>query len=271
MRYRFPRLKSDDAFECLVRDYFRVTHGEDFQLYGRNGQKQYGVDVVNPSRTLQVQAKNYALKKKDIAEILDAHKMKGCQAFYIACSGDRDAKLQDYVSSLSKSSSLSSSFLIHILFWDDFEELLSNNEDIRRKCYQSFVNETFVDEFKNLVREHRITAIIRDADPALKVFKMNDALDMELFCEDLKQLWTSEDNHPDKNVSDEIKSFLKLIEEYHLYLSKYFFSSDGDICKLFNCYGSDFKQFEQNTLNYRQNIAKCYYEITKDYLNLTDF
>lgn len=268
MRYCFPRLKSADAFECLVRDYFRVKHGEEFQLYGRNGQKQYGVDVVNPSQTLQVQAKNYALKEKDIKEILDAHKMKGCQAFYIACSGDRDAKLQDYVSK-------SSSFPIHILFWDDFEELLSNNENIRKKWYQPFVNGTcvdeFVNEFKNLVRKYRIAAIIRDADPARKVFKMNDALDMELFCEDLKQLWTSEDNHPDKNVSDEIKLFLKLIEEYHLYLSKYFFPSDGDICKLCNCYGSDFKQFEQNTLKYRQNIAKCYYKITKDYLNLTDF
>lgn len=268
MRYCFPRLKSADAFECLVRDYFRVKHGEEFQLYGRNGQKQYGVDVVNPSQTLQVQAKNYALKEKDIKEILDAHKMKGCQAFYIACSGDRDAKLQDYVSK-------SSSFPIHILFWDDFEELLSNNENIRKKWYPSFVNETFVDKFvdkfKGLVREYRIAAIIRDADPARKVFKMNDALDMELFCEELKQLWTSEDNHPDKNVSGKIKLFLKLIEEYHLYLSKYFFPSDGDICKLCNCYGSDFKQFEQNTLNYRQNITKCYYEITKDYLNLTDF
>lgn len=267
MRYCFPRLKSADAFECLVRDYFRVKHGEDFQLYGRNGQKQYGVDVVNSSQTLQVQAKNYALKEKDIDEILDAHKMKGCQAFYIACSGDRDAKLQDHVSSSSKNRS----FPIYILFWDDFEELLSNNENIRKKWYQSFVNETFVDKFKDLVRKHRIAAIIRDADPALKVFKMNDVLDMELFCEDLKQLWTSEDNHPDKNVSDKIELFLKLIDEYHLYLSKYFFSSDGDICTLCNCYGSDFKQFEQNTLNYRQNIAKCYYEITKDYLNLTDF
>ena len=269
MRYCFPRLKSADAFECLVRDYFRVKHGEDFQLYGRNGQKQYGVDVVNSSRTFQVQAKNYALKEKDIEEILDAHKMKDCRAFYIACSGDRDAKLQDHVSSLSKSKS--SLFPIHILFWDDFEELLSNNEDIRRKWYPSFVNETFVDKFKDLVREHRIAVIIHDADPTLKVFKMNDALDMELFCEDLKRLWTSGDNHPDKNVSDKIELFLKLIEEYHLYLSKYFFSSDGDICKLCNCYGSDFKQFEQNTLNYRQNITKCYNEITKDYLNLTDF
>lgn len=269
MRYCFPRLKSAEAFECLVRDYFRVKHGEDFQLYGRNGQKQYGVDVVNHSQKLQVQAKNYALKEKDIDEILDAHEMKDCQAFYIACSGDRDAKLQDHVSSLSKSKSRL--FPIHILFWDDFEELLSNNEDIRRKWYPSFVNETFVDKFKDLVREHRIAAIIHDADPTLKVFKMNDALDMELFCEDLKRLWTSGDNHPDKNVSDKIELFLKLIEEYHLYLSKYFFSSDGDICKLCNCYGSDFKQFEQNTLNYRQNITKCYNEITKDYLNLTDF
>ena len=267
MRYYFPRLKNDDDFECLVRDYFRVTYGEDFQLYGRNGQKQYGVDAVDPSRTLQVQAKNYALKEKDIDEILDAHKMKDCEAFYIACSGDRDAKLQDYVSSLSKSSS----FPICILFWDNFEELLSNNEDIRRVYYPSFDNDTFVDKFKDLVRKHRIAAIIRDDDPALKVFKVDDALDLELFCEDLKQLWTTEDNNPDKNISDKIKSFLELIEEYYLYLSKYFFTSDGHICKLCNCYGADFKQFEQNTLNYRQNITKRYYEITGDYLNLTDF
>lgn len=267
MRYCFPRLKSADAFECLVRDYFRVKHGEDVQLYGRNGQKQYGVDVVNSSQTLQVQAKNYALKEKDIDEILDAHKMKGCQAFYIACSGDRDVKLQDHVSSLSKIRL----FPIHILFWDNFEELLSNNEDIRRVYYPSFDNDTFVDKFKDLVRKRRIAAIIHDGDPALKVFKMNDALDMELFCEDLKRLWTTEDNNPDKNVRNKIKSFLELIEEYHLYLSNYFFSSDGDICKLCNCYGSDFKQFEQNTLNYRKRITKCYYEITGDYLNLTDF
>lgn len=266
MKYNFPRLENAKDFERLVRDYFRVTHGENFQLYGRNGQKQYGVDVVDPSRTLQVQAKNYGLKEKDINEILDAHKLKGCKAFYIACSGDRDAKLQDYVSSLSKSSS----FPICILFWDDFEELLSKNGDIRRVYYPSFDNDTFIDKFKDLVRKHRIASIIRDADPTLKVFKMNDALDMELFCEDLKQLWTTEDNHPDKNISDKIKLFLELIEEYHLYLSKYFFSSDGDICKLCNCYGADFKQFKQITLNYRQNITNCYYEITKDYLNLTD-
>lgn len=267
MKYNFPRLENAKDFERLVRDYFRVKYGEDFQLYGRNGQKQYGVDAVDPLRTPQVQSKNYALKEKDIDKILDAHKMKDCKAFYIACSGDRDAKLQDYVSSLSKSSS----FPIYILFWDDFEELLSNNEDIRRVYYPSFDNDTFVDKFKDLVRKHRIAAIIRDDDPALKLFKMDDASDLELFCEDLKQLWTTEDNHPDKNVSDKIKLFLELIREYHLYLSRYFFPLNGDICKLDNCYGSDFKQFEQNTLNYRQNITKCYYEITGDYLNLTDF
>lgn len=266
MRYYFPRLKSDDDFECLVRDYFRVTYGEDFQLYGRNGQKQYGVDAVDHSSMLQVQAKNYALKEKDIDEILDAHKMKDCKAFYIACSGDRDTKLQDYVSSLSKSSS----FPIYILFWDNFEELLSNNGDIRRAYYPSFDNDTFVDKFKDLVRKYRIAAIIGDAGPALKVFKMDDASDLECFYEDLKQLWTTEGNHPDKNVSDRIKLFSELIEGYHLYLSKYFFPSNGDTCRLDNCYGSDLKQFEQSILIYKQEITTCYYEITGDRLNLTD-
>lgn len=81
-----------------------------------------------------MQAKNYALKEKNIDEILDAHKMKDCKAFYIACSGDR------LDGNVSKSERLESIVHKYESLMDHAEIPFYTCQDIRR-FYDDFAHE----------------------------------------------------------------------------------------------------------------------------------
>lgn len=45
MLRKFPKLKSYEMFELLARDVMQIKLGTILSLYGRNGQKQNGIDL----------------------------------------------------------------------------------------------------------------------------------------------------------------------------------------------------------------------------------
>ncbi len=49
-KYQFPPLKDEKEFECLVNDLCIEKYGIEFQVYGRKGQYQAGIDGISFSQ-----------------------------------------------------------------------------------------------------------------------------------------------------------------------------------------------------------------------------
>lgn len=104
---RLPRPSNEDEFERLVRDVAKIKYRSDnFQLYGRRGQKQHGIDVTgnedgDMAKRIVLQAKCYDPKDsfsegaiKDHVEKAFKHKIQ-FKTFVWATTLDRDTKMQD--------------------------------------------------------------------------------------------------------------------------------------------------------------------------------
>lgn len=134
MKYNFPRLSDSKEFERLSQDYCIRRYGESFELYGRPGQKQYGVDIINCNSDKHMQAKDYIATKEDIDAILTKYQLPEGKCFIIAANGNRDTKIQDYIGELNKERRVK----IEILFWDNFEEALSYDKELRERYFPNY-------------------------------------------------------------------------------------------------------------------------------------
>ncbi len=46
-KYQFPPLKDEKEFESLINDLCKQKYDIEFQVYGRKGQKQDGIDGIS--------------------------------------------------------------------------------------------------------------------------------------------------------------------------------------------------------------------------------
>ena len=105
MLKNYPKLYDAATFERLVRDVMGYQLGIPFQLYGRNGQLQSGIDLfarINNQEFIVVQCKNYLSKKsvKEIQKIIEEEIEKSNQLnitileFWFVTALNRDTKIQ---------------------------------------------------------------------------------------------------------------------------------------------------------------------------------
>ena len=153
-----PKITDGEKFEYLCRDLWRNNSDYEFiELNGRKGQKQFGVDVfgrnVKSEEWLGIQCKvkaiGQALTKSDIETEINKAKLfnPSLSVFKLCTTLDRDAKVQKIVRGIQTELSKSKEFKLEILFWDDIEEQLKeeDNFNIYYKYYQKFFadNTTF--------------------------------------------------------------------------------------------------------------------------------
>jgi len=143
---KWPRPKSDDEWEDMVLDAMRIHWGDPNSIrYGRKGQSQHGIDILGKRNSMRVavQAKNCNTISKQI--IKSEIKKTGNLSFqldemYFVISGNRDTKLQELIHEISIENKARGSFEIFIYFFDDVCYLLSNNSDLVKKYWQSFID-----------------------------------------------------------------------------------------------------------------------------------
>lgn len=154
---QLKRPSDPDQFQDIVLDLFNALYGRlDFELWGRKGQKQDGIDVVNwkletivqcglkdINRNNVIVVKELKLKlEQDLASSIGKHSGK-FQSFYLASTFSDDVQLQTLAQQLSTTHSLD------IQYWgwnriskeiEKFPELfqvkyphlyLGNNPDVR--------------------------------------------------------------------------------------------------------------------------------------------
>ena len=151
-----PKTKSPEDFELICRDVLTEKCNIEFKLYGRNGQRQNGIDLFAQEKDgslIVAQCKNYCDENKadtlikkmesDIKKINDIYKQKEDEAknkkgekkqikkVFLMTSYNTDTKIQDF----SIGCHNKYLFEIEILFWEDIEEIILDNDSILKRYY----------------------------------------------------------------------------------------------------------------------------------------
>ena len=134
MIYRLPIPKSSELFECIVCDLLNSLHSTtSFNLYGRMGQRQHGIDIISYEKAIVCQCKlrvmdiNVRRNKidfindviKDINSILSLN--IAFEKIIIATTVENDTTIQDYINTTAISHGIMTP--IELWSWD----YISNN------------------------------------------------------------------------------------------------------------------------------------------------
>lgn len=132
-----PQVKDSDLFERIVKDCLSMTYRQRFEQFGRSGQTQYGIDLWTPDGKYVVQCKNYLTSDKNAFKTAikkdyrtAREQFDHMEHFIAATSLRRDEKLQIYLEGVSDEE-----VPIEVLFWEDFEEMLTKAPDLFRYFY----------------------------------------------------------------------------------------------------------------------------------------
>jgi len=155
--YQWNPLTDEKKFEDLVNDLCSVKYGLEFQIYGRKGQKQYGIDgsaLTQENKYILHQCKNKMISRNDsaiqkellndletetnsmIAEFIEKRGYV-LDKFIFANSFKRDTKLQDKATVLSQLHGIT----VVIWSWDEISDMLEEYTDISKKYYEKFFRE----------------------------------------------------------------------------------------------------------------------------------
>ena len=142
---QLPPPKSWDAFEELCADLFeREWQYPQTERYGRQGQRQHGVDIFglrNGTDNAGVQCKGKSrwpaknLTKKEIdKEIIKAQKFTPeLRELIFATTSDNDVKIQDYVHKINEDNLIG--FKVYIYWWPEITRRLNRYDDLIKKHF----------------------------------------------------------------------------------------------------------------------------------------
>ena len=130
--YILPKTKDEKEFENMCIDWLEDSIKSKFVFYGRKGQKQDGIDILQSTSSTDIiaQCKNFQLKTSDIEDIIRKVEESDINfnQFYIMSSGDRDKNLQKHLNHIGRND-------IIIVFWDDIEQVIAKSELLIKKYY----------------------------------------------------------------------------------------------------------------------------------------
>ncbi len=163
-----PPPRNWEDFEDLCADLFEIEWKDPHTTrYGRQGQRQNGVDIYglyNSSGHYGAQCKKkkrWPPKKLTIndidAEVKEALKFRPkLDVFVIATTADRDTKLQDHVHSLSEKHREKGLFRVVVLFWEEITRRALRHSGLTEKHFGYValgqIRDTLEQASKNLER-----------------------------------------------------------------------------------------------------------------------
>lgn len=145
-QFVFPKPRDWEALEDIVADTLKRRHqAPNLQRFGRGGQKQFGIDIVGPTKlgVLGIQCKHHAERDIPISEvdaaINEARKFPlTLSELIIATSANRDTKAHSHVLALSESRKQQGECPVSIVFWEDVVEWLEEFPDLLYKHFTKY-------------------------------------------------------------------------------------------------------------------------------------
>jgi len=171
-KYQFLPLKDEKEFESLVNDLCIEKYGIEFQVYGRKGQKQSGIDGLSFSKdekqiVYQCKNKNIARNDKKIqAELLNDidkelksanYEFQSIDTFIFANSYKQDTVLQDKATDLTKQYG----FTVIVWSWEEIEGLLEKHLNVAKQYYPEIFDKNILSEsdIKHKFQENSVTLL----------------------------------------------------------------------------------------------------------------
>lgn len=134
--------EDDGVFERLCRDVLDAMHSvpNSPTRYGRNGQKQYGVDIWFQTRRGLLAFQCKAVRTFSIADVMqEVRNLEGAptqpDAYSILVTIAPDARLQDEVLKLSQRRCSDGKCPVDIVFWREIKEWLAQAPEVAARYY----------------------------------------------------------------------------------------------------------------------------------------
>jgi len=147
-RWVLPKTKDWSLFERMCGDILCEKYPSEFELYGRQGQKQYGIDIrdgcwVGGETVAQCKNWHEQSRAEDLADeirkdLADAKAKFVIKKYIVMTALDRDTKAQDAIVALGEEQGVP----IEAWFWDSIEEAIYGSETLREKYYRIFFGRT---------------------------------------------------------------------------------------------------------------------------------
>ena len=171
--YQWKPLTDEKKFEDLVNDLCSKKYGLEFQIYGRKGQKQYGIDgsaLTKDNKHILHQCKNKMISRTDksiqsellkdlenetnamIKEFIEG-KGYTLDKFIFANSFKRDTKIQNRATELSSIHGI----VVIVWSWDEISDMLEEYIDVAKKYYPDFFEVD--DSIKNIYAKNNLENI----------------------------------------------------------------------------------------------------------------
>lgn len=171
-KYQFLPLKDEKEFESLVNDLCVEKYGIEFQVYGRKGQKQSGIDGLSFSKDekqIVYQCKNKDITRADakiktelLGDIETEIKLASAEfpsinTFIFAHSYKQDTVLQDKATYLTKQYG----FTVIVWGWEEIEGLLAKHLNIAKQYYPEIFDKNILSEsdIKHKFQENSVTLL----------------------------------------------------------------------------------------------------------------
>jgi hypothetical protein len=151
MNYILPRLPNANDFEELVRDIFSVKlKNPNLQRYGRNGQKQQGIDIVgivgrdysaNSGAVIQCKNQVNSITDEKLCSEIDSELVEFDKSpfkennYYFVTSADNSTAVLNHVKKINETRKSEAKSSVEVIFWDDISRDLIANQKIFHKYY----------------------------------------------------------------------------------------------------------------------------------------
>ena len=156
-KYQFPKIKDEISFEEFSRDFFKLLYPYiNFQLYGKKGQSQFGIDGCSTEKHIYFQSKHKSkdtIKDKDIVGELNSE-LKKAKPKIKELSKDKTSKYL-YITTHKQSTIIQdeakkiSTKEITVEYWG-WETIESSLNDLYKKENIDFFFKYYPDIAKNL-------------------------------------------------------------------------------------------------------------------------
>ncbi|MBI3201451.1 MAG: hypothetical protein HYZ29_07905 [Myxococcales bacterium] len=145
--YRLPKPKSPDEFEDIATAVLRILWGSDeVRRHGRNGQRQYGVDVLGEyqkdgtrhgaavAQCSSSDALDWSKVERDIADMDEGFEPRPV-LFAFVSAADRSAPLQQQFAKLNEERLRKGKCGVVVLFWEDVGDVVLADRELLARFY----------------------------------------------------------------------------------------------------------------------------------------
>jgi|GEM_PF-2823556 len=168
-KYQFLPLKDEKEFESLINDLCSEKYAIEFQVYGRKGQSQKGIDGLSfakDEKQIVFQCKNKIISRsdkkiqtellKDLEEEVKStsSNLSTIDTFIFANSFKQDTAIQDKAIELTKKCD----FTVIVWSWEDIEGLLEKYPNIAIQYYPYLFDKNLlsIDNIKQKFQENSV-------------------------------------------------------------------------------------------------------------------